>query len=252
MDPVENLCLGVFPGFNVELMRSINAPLVTYLSRELGIPVLLSAPSDYRQFLDQSKSLHYDLVLAPPHQVGYLMSEENFVPLATDNTGTEVKVFAREGSGIHAPRDLRGKTVLIASREGIVILVALAQLKEAGLTEPGDIKLVETGSYAEAIFRFAKGEADAVIVPTIKDLVNPVLMKDLVVISEVGNLPGVAFLVRPGMPEERIDQLKKLFLGIHRHELGRYPFAKSGARRLVPFDEAVKEKFLKYKDLADQ
>ncbi len=106
-----------------------------------------------------------ELFAAPSYAAANLYNRGAGVRLVNVLTWGLLYVFAGRGVSIGQIEDLKGKSLLVGSKNDAPDLLTRFVLKEAGLDPDKDIKLSYVGTSAEAVPLLLAGKADAAVLP---------------------------------------------------------------------------------------
>ena len=116
--------------------------------------------------------------------------------------------------------ELRGKSVAMADALAVVSMQGVQILRDAKL-EPGrDVFVVNLSNHSAAINYVIAGELPVAIVSDRALMQLPQKVRDKVKIVQTWErhaLPGVVYLVNPGLPREQREQLSKIILEYTQH-----------------------------------
>lgn len=131
--------MGVFPRGAVADTYAAFKPLAQKISQELGEPVELVVPKDFKEFWAQLEQNGFDIVhfnqyhyIKGHKELGYKVFAANEEHGEKQVRGT---IVVRADSGINTLADLKGKTILFGGDEKAMVsyIVPVAMLKRAGL-----------------------------------------------------------------------------------------------------------------------
>lgn len=117
------------------------APMASYLSAQLGVPVRLSTEKNFKLFWSKVQGREYDLVHF--NQYHYVVANQQFgyqTILQNEEKGKSTisgAITVRKDSGIHSIQDLKGKTILFGGgpRAMQSYIAARWLLEQEGLTK---------------------------------------------------------------------------------------------------------------------
>ncbi|MGD0959000.1 MAG: PAS domain S-box protein [Methylomonas sp.] len=151
-------------------------PLADYLNRELPGYRFQLQPLNYDEMNDAIKRQQVDFIFS---QAGHYINMDVLYPLSAplatliERDGAQLLpayggavVIRAERNDIRGFADLRGKTVVTAGIQGFGgYLMQAYEVYKAGLTIPGDVKLLQVGLPIDnAIYALLNGKADAAFV----------------------------------------------------------------------------------------
>ncbi len=195
------------------------------------------------------KNRKIDVLATPVEEYIELKKQIPIDPLlitASDNgTETELLLLVRKDSRIRTIRDLRGRTIVMPSRNPRCLDMYTAWLENL-LMEEGSKGLdtyfssvKETRTAAKAVFPVFFRQADACVVTRqVFDLtaeLNPQISSELKVISRRGKLSQGIIAVDRRLSEETKEKLRQAFLTLHQTPEGKQLLMLFKVRKLVPF-----------------
>ena len=226
-----NLKLGVFPYFSAAQLVKLHKPLKTAIAKEIKKPLhMVTAPS-FKTFKKNTAQGHYDLVVTAPH-LGRLAQVQTGYQLLGFTSNTSYAVFAVQNKEANKQlSDFKGKTITLPPKAAIIHHLALAKLKEAGLTPGKDIQIHTTKSHNNAMISVIEeiSPIAAFGKPTWAKF-RPEGRDSISKISESERIPGFAILAHPRLGEKSIEKIKNTLLNFEKTEAGQMYFNKTGLR----------------------
>ena len=198
------------------------------------------------------KNRKIDILATPVEEYMELKKQIPIEPLLISSTdkGTEMELLllVRKDSGIRTIHDLRGKTIVMPSRNPRCLDMYMAWL-ETMLLEEGNKGIYtyfsavkETRTAAKAVMPVFFRQADACIVTRqVFDLtaeLNPQISRELTIISRKGKLSQGIIAVDRRLSEERKEKLRQAFLTLHQTPEGQQLLMLFKVRKLVAFAPA--------------
>ncbi len=202
------LVLGILPILSPERLMRRFGPLADYLSRSLGVPVVLETAPDYREFVKRTAGeRRYDLLFTAPHFY-YLAQRDAGYRVVVRVSGPQMSalIVAPKASQIFTVKDLRGRSIATPNALALGTLLIRHSLVTAGLDPGVDVELVETPTHNASLLSAVKGFSDAAglmvapfgrAAPEIKERVR--------VIAETASTTQMPFSVAPWVPAERAE-----------------------------------------------
>ena len=190
--------IGVVPYLSARLTISRFEPLRLYLEQTLGKPVKLYTANSFKSFLLQAQGGDYDLVINASHFARILQKENNFIPLLRVLPDSRALLMSAVSGPVTTNEDLRGQIIAVPDKLALATIIVLTELREKGLKEGSDFRLMLVPSFASAILAVQKGDASAAITSQAilqkmpqeqQDSVKPLL--------DAGKLSRLIFLAHP-------------------------------------------------------
>lgn len=241
----EPLLIGLIPEQNIFDQLDRYKPLAVYLSKKIGRKIELKVLTRYGNIIDNFETLNMDgaflgsFTYALAHQklgLQVLARPESFQGVSTYHG----YIFVRRDSGIRSVHDMKGKTFVFvdkATTAGFLLPMAFFHLN--GITDYKSY-LRETyfaGTHEDAIYDVLKKRADigaaknTIFEHLIRE--DPVLGKELVVLTKSPEVPENGLAVKSDLDESIKRKLKQALLSMHDDPDGLPVLVDFGARRFV-------------------
>lgn len=135
--------------------------LNTVFQYDLDEAIALNMPADPAAFETVVRHEHPDIIFANPFDAGWLISEENYQPLAKPvRHADEVVIFSRSGNHMQCIQDLRPNMTFAAICNRGAEMIGLRLLEAANLTK--NALRWHSVDYFQAVLRMVRdGEAQA-------------------------------------------------------------------------------------------
>jgi len=233
--------IGVFPYLSVRSILTTFQPVRHYLERELGRPVEMYTAPDFRSFIARSQQGEYDVLITAPHFARLAQLQTGYVPLAGFTKELHPIIVVARSSHYRNLADLRGKTVAIPDRLAIVSMMGLRLLREHGIEDDRDYRLVSAVSHNSAVLDVTHAKADAAITEAAALQQMPDELRNGVrVIATAGKAPHVMLMAHPRLGHGTIQKLRSLLEQFATESPeGREFLAATGYESLKPVREAV-------------
>jgi ABC-type phosphate/phosphonate transport system substrate-binding protein len=195
------------------------------------------------------KNRKIDVLATPVEEYIELKKQIPIEPLlissADNGTEMEMLLLVRKDSGFRSIHDLRGRTIVMPTRNPRCLDMYTAWLENL-LMEEGSKGLdtyfssvKETRTAAKAVFPVFFRQADACVVTRqVFDLtaeLNPQISRELMIISRRGKLSQGIIAVDRRLSEETKEKLRQAFLTLHQTPDGQQLLMLFKVRKLVPF-----------------
>ncbi|MFN3715742.1 MAG: phosphate/phosphite/phosphonate ABC transporter substrate-binding protein [Thiobacillus sp.] len=206
------LVVGVLPYQGARTLIAAHRDLAEHLRGALKRPVKIVTARNARVFGQRLLAGDYDLALAPAHLARLAQRDAGWHLLAMHRPDTPVYLMAESGTpGDPQPR--AGITIATPDRAMLVTLAAQRWLDTRFALNAGDYTLIETGSYSAALQAVIDGQADfAVSALAAMGQVRPGHLDRVRIAHELGSVPLLVYIARPGWPAAGRSRLQAALL----------------------------------------
>jgi len=221
---VADVTLGVFPRRPVAATHKAFKPLVEQLSKELGEPVHLVVPKNFKAFWEGVEKKQFDLVHF--NQYHYIKSHKDLgyqVIVANEEFGNKQIAGAlsvRKDSGIKNVSDLKGKTILFGGGKKAMgsYIAPTAVLKKAGLTEGKDYNAKFATNPPSAVIgvynKAAEASGSGNVVLRISAVTKQINSDDIAILAESESFTQLPWAVKSDMPEAKAKKIQSVMVGL--------------------------------------
>lgn len=241
----ERLLIGLIPEMSIFKQKQRFRLLGEYLSRKTGIPVEFTILTRYGNIVENFTADKLDGAFFGSFTGALAIRKLGVVPLARpvnmDGSSTyHGLLLVRKNSGITSVAAMRGKRMAFVDKATTAgYLFPLAYLREHGAS--GDPSFFSetffTGSHDAAIIAVLDGKADiAAAKHSVYDRVekeNPRIKAELLIIDRSPSVPSNGLCVRPDLPGDLQDKLKRALLGLEADPAGQGVLKEFGALRFI-------------------
>ena len=222
------LTLGIVPYLSTRNLLAIHQPLARSLEASLQQPVQIQTAPDYDTFVKRLVRGDFDLAIAPPHYARLAIREYGYQALLAHKAPIRGVLVTARAQPLASADGLRGKTIAIADRSALLVIVGTAALADLGLREDKDYRFVEAPSHASALHSAVSGKAAAALVTQTALLLAPAeLQRDAVVWRELAQIPGQFYVAHNRLPDARQKAIKAALLAFERSTEGQTFFEKT-------------------------
>lgn len=219
------LRLGVHPYLPVLFVQQHFAPLANYLSHALEREVVLSVSDDYRSHIMRIASGDLDVAYLGPASYVKLVDEFGPFPLIASQAVLGEPSFngvivSKRGSGISRIEDLRGKRFAFGNPSSTMshLLPRYVLLKNGiGVDDLGGYEFV--GDHQAVAVAVLRGHFDAGAIK--QEVYARYRRRGLDLIALTPSISEHLFVARKGLPEDVLEELRQIFLGLDDSEMGR-------------------------------
>lgn len=230
-EAVADITMGVFPRRPVAVTHKAFKPLAEHLSQQLGEPVHLVIPKNFKEFWKGVEEQKFDLVHY--NQYHYIKSHKDLgykVIVSNEEFGNKLIAGAlsvRKDSGIKSVNDLKGKTILFGGGKKAMgsYIAPTAILKTAGLTAGKDYKVKFAKNPPSAVIgvynKAAEASGSGNVILKIKAVTKKVNTDDLTILAESEPFTHLPWAVKGSMPEDKAKKLQSLMVELKNSEKGK-------------------------------
>jgi len=217
----KSLELSIFPYLTPVKIIKHNKKLKEYLSKELHRPVSIITARNFRTYVQKVKSGSYDFLFTAPHVGRFAQVKAGYQPIAMTTQHIQGYYVVKKYSKIKTLRDLKNKTISMASSIAIIHQIAVQDLKMAGIEMGQDIKHYLTKGHTNAIIALLKGHSDVALsgVNMWKKL-EPKYKSQLRILQEGTKVPGFLIMAHADIKPELVSKIRQSLLKFHESEEG--------------------------------
>lgn len=230
-EAIADVTLGVFPRRPVAVTHKAFKPLAEYLSQQLGEPVHLVIPKDFKAFWKGVEKKQFDVVhfnqyhyIKSHKDLGYrvIVSNEEF-----GNRQIAGALSVRKDSGIKSVNDLKGKTILFGGGKKAMgsYIAPTAILKTAGLTAGKDYKVKFAKNPPSAVIGVYNNAAEASgsgnVILKIKAVTKKIDANNMSILAESESFTHLPWAVKDNMPEDKARKLQNIMVELKNSEQGK-------------------------------
>lgn len=231
----KNLHLGIVPFYSAPALLRVHRALRDYLSRMLGMDIIVYSARNHERFLENALSGQYDIVISPAHFLS-MLADGGFTPLVRYRNPFEVLLVVRKDSAIETVADLRGRRIGLPDRLSFYHVLGMKWLNSLDLRPGEDYVLKEQASHMAMLLAVDAGQIDvAVTARPILSLLDQNLRAHFRAL-DIGHpvLPSLTTLVRGDLGGAEIKRLRAALEAFPQSQEGRRFFADSGYGGYVP------------------
>jgi len=133
--------MGIFPYLPATVLEDVFSPLAAEIGQSLGREVRFISASSMRDFTAHLKHKEYEIAYIQPFDYALFAAPADYLPLVTRFEELFAVFVVTDGSPLHKPADLMGKTVGSPPAEGAVYNLAKIALQRAGLKPDRDVTI---------------------------------------------------------------------------------------------------------------
>jgi len=228
---IADVTLGVFPRRPVAATHKAFKPLAEHLSKQLGEPVRLVIPKNFKAFWDGVQKKQFDIVHY--NQYHYIKSHKDLayqVIVANEEFGNKQIAGAltvRKDSGIKSVADLKGKTILFGGGKKAMgsYIAPTAILKTAGLTAGQDYKVKFAKNPPSAVIGVYNNAATASgsgnVILRIKAVTKKINTDDVRILAESEPFTQLPWAVKGDMAEAKAKKIQDIMIQLKNSDQGK-------------------------------
>ncbi|WP_455366281.1 phosphate/phosphite/phosphonate ABC transporter substrate-binding protein [Kaarinaea lacus] len=228
---VADITLGIFPRRPVAATHKAFKPLREHLEKQLGEPVRLVVPKDFKAFWEGVEKKQFDLVHY--NQYHYIKSHKELgyeVIVANEEFGNKQIAGAlsvRKDSGIKSVADLKGKTILFGGGKKAMgsYIAPTAILKTAGLNEGKDYTVKFAKNPPSAVIGVYNNAAAAAgsgnVVVRINAVTKKINSDDIVILAESDQFTQLPWAVKGDIPPAKAKKIQDIMVGLKESSQGK-------------------------------
>lgn len=228
---VADVTLGVFPRRPVAVTHKAFKPLADHLSQQLGEPVKLVIPKNFKEFWKGVEQQKFDLVHY--NQYHYIKSHKDLgykVIVSNEEFGNKLiagAISVRKDSGIKSVNDLKGKTILFGGGKKAMgsYIAPTAILKTAGLTAGKDYQVKFAKNPPSAVIGVYNNAASASgsgnVILKIKAVTKKVKVDDITILAESEAFTHLPWAVKASMPDEKAKKIQNIMVNLKNSDAGK-------------------------------
>jgi len=211
----EAMVFSILPRYFPERLSQMTAPLISYLSQELQVPVKLQLTDNYARYENLVLKGGVDIGFENPLVYINIADKHEVLATALQNGRNTFRglVIARADSPISKLTDLKGKTVMIVGKTSAGgYLSEKLSLREIGIDVQHDCTLVEAADNHQenVLIAVSIGDVDAGFIQegayhVADEFIRPNSIKKVV---ETAWLPNYALSVAKTLPQAQKDKIK--------------------------------------------
>lgn len=230
-EAIADVTLGVFPRRPVAVTHKAFKPLAEHLSKQLGEPVHLVIPKNFKEFWKGVEEQKFDLVHY--NQYHYVKSHKDLgykVIVSNEEFGNKLIAGAlsvRKDSGIKSVNDLKGKTILFGGGKKAMgsYIAPTAILKTAGLTAGKDYKVKFAKNPPSAVIgvynKAAQASGSGNVILRIKAVTKKVKTDDLTILAESEPFTHLPWAVKANMSDAKAKKIQDIMVNLKNSEEGK-------------------------------
>ena len=237
----ERLEIGLLPNLSARVLLTQYEPLVTYLVRELAVPVQASTAVNWATFQRRTVELSYDLVVTAANLARLAQLDAGWLPLLCCKPDIRALFVCAAARPLADAAALRGSRLVLANPQSLVALRGLDWLAERGLQRGRDYELVATPTDDSVGHVLVRGDAGGAVLSGGEFRAIPEAVRSqLQVVSTFAELPGFVLMASPRLDAVLRRRLHETLLRFGSgSEEGRQFFQRTGFQALVAVEPGL-------------
>lgn len=221
--------LGVLPNVSARVILTNYQPVRSYFERELKRGVEIVTAADLRAFSEATLRGDYHMVVTAANLGRVAQLDGKWEPVAIYEPPIPALLVTGSENNNSSVEQLRGKTLAVANPQSLVVLRGLQWLREQGLQEGRDFKMLRAGNDDSLGSMIRSGEAPLAMMSMGEfRQIGEELRKSLKIFSEIAKVPGFLVMVNPKLDGTEKRRLQSLVLRLPQDGDGKKFFSLSG------------------------
>jgi len=227
---IADITMGVFPRRPVAASYKAFKPLAEHLSKQLGEPVHLVVPKNFKEFWKGVEEKKFDLVHY--NQYHYIKShkEKGYQAIVANeefgNRTISGALTVRKDSGITSVKQLKGKTILFGGGKKAMgsYIAPTAILKQAGLEAGRDYKVKFSTNPPSAVIGVYNKAADASgsgdVILRIKSVTKKINANDMNVLAQSDAYTQLPWAVSSNVTQSKAEKIRDAMVSLSKTGTG--------------------------------
>lgn len=234
--------IGVLPYTNSIEIIKLYEPLNNFLAKELNQPIEIYTSKDYKAFYNDSQNNLFDIIITGPH-LGTIHIYNNFKPLYRYNTILKPIFVVSKDSNFNTIKDLKNTKISLSGKLSVSSMAGIKVLKNLGLENEQDYKIIEAKSHTTAIKGVLLKEVDAAITTytPLKQLLDDEIKEKIRIIESDYEMPHLFILANPNTSNENAEKLRNILKKFEESQEGKDFFIKTGYKGFINISQKDKE-----------
>lgn len=221
--------LGVLPNVSARVILANYQPVRGYFERELKRSVDIVTAPDLRAFSEATLRGEYHMVVTAANLGRIAQLDGKWEPVAIYEPAIPALLIAASDNANSSVEQLRGKTLAVANPQSLVVLRGLQWLREHGLQEGRDFKMLRASNDDSLGAMIRSGEAPMAMMSMGEfRQIGEDVRKSLKVITEIAKVPGFLVMLNPKLDGAEKRRLQALLLKLPQDMEGKKFFSLSG------------------------
>lgn len=221
--------LGVLPNVSARVILANYQPVRSYFERELKRSVEIVTAADLRTFSEATLRGEYHMIVTAANLGRLAQLDGKWEPVAIYEPAIPALLIAGSDNANSSVEQLRGKTLAVANPQSLVVLRGLQWLREQGLQEGRDFKMLRASNDDSLGSMIRSGEAPMAMMSMGEfRQIDEDVRKSLKIVAEIAKVPGFLVMLNPNLDGAEKRRLQSLVLKLPQGSDGKKFFALSG------------------------
>ncbi|MBM4263924.1 MAG: phosphate/phosphite/phosphonate ABC transporter substrate-binding protein [Deltaproteobacteria bacterium] len=221
--------LGVLPNVSARVILANYQPVRSYFERELKRSVEIVTAADLRAFGEATLRGDYHMIVTAANLGRVAQLDGKWEPIAIYEPAIPALLIAGSDNSNSSVEQLRGKTLAVANPQSLVVLRGLQWLREQGLQDGRDFKMLRANNDDSLGSMIRSGEAPMAMMSLGEfRQIGEDIRKSLKVVTEIAKVPGFLVMLNPKLDSAEKRRIQTLVLKLPQDSEGKKFFALSG------------------------
>ena len=230
------LRFGIVPYLTARRLANLYQPMRELFEITFGRAVEISSAPSYAVHLQRLRAGEYDIVADSLPIARIAQRELGHIPVARTRVPLQPVMVTSRNRPLRSVTALRNGRVAVSDRLAALTLLGLRYLRDQGLVPGRDVRIVTSGSHANAVERLLAGDADAAVIS--RTAMAQLAPETVAQIAIVANLPtalsAVVYHVSPRLAPEAPLLTRAMIDFAERNPRGQTFIAELGHQGLLP------------------
>ncbi|MSQ71891.1 MAG: phosphate starvation-inducible protein PhoH [Betaproteobacteria bacterium] len=229
----ETYTIGVLPNVSARVILRNYQPMQAYFARELKRKVEIATATDFRAFSAATLRGDYQMVVTAPNLGRVAQLDGKWEPLAIYEPPIPALLVAAADNPNISVGQLKGKSLALANPQSLLALRGLQWLREQGMQDGRDFKVVLAGNDDSLGTMIRSGESPLAMMSMGEfRQIGEATRSTLKIVTEFAKMPGFLAMANPRLGNAERQQLKSLILGFPKSEDGKSFTALAGVANI--------------------
>ena len=229
----ETLIIGVLPNVSARVILRTYRPMQAYFASGLKRNVEIATATDFRAFSAATLRGDYQMVVTAANVGRVAQLDGKWEPLAIYEPPIPALLVAGADNPDTSIAQLKGKSLALSNPQSLVALRGLQWLREQGMQEGRDFKVVLAGNDDSLGTMIRSGEAPLAMMSMGEfRQIGDATRSKLKIFTEFAKVPGFLVMANPRLGSAEREQLKTLIIGFPKSDDGRSFSALAGVANI--------------------
>lgn len=225
--------IGVLPNVSARVILRNYQPMQAYFASELKRNVEIATATDFRAFSAATLRGDYQMVVTAANVGRVAQLDGKWEPLAIYEPPIPALLVAAADNSNTSVAQIKGKSLALANPQSLVALRGLQWLREQGMQEGRDFKVVLAGNDDSLGTMIRSSEAPLAMMSLGEfRQIGEATRSTLRIVTEFARVPGFLVMANPRLGNAERQQLRSLVLGFPKSEGGKSFAALAGVANI--------------------